>query len=119
MRGEIGRVLSQRIEQGTSIMARVVNDSIRDTLKTNVEEATYRLTEASNLAVKKLYFFYDLDKRRILYMALGLVALPIVSAMFIAKLLMPAPTVMRIDKRLCEKLCDTHMQQTAHQNKRR
>lgn len=110
LRGEIGRILVQRMEQGTNIMARVADESIREEINSKVGEATERLVHAANLAVKKLSFFYDLDLRRIMYMALGLVVFPIVTALLIAKLLMPAPTVLRIDKRLCEKLCDTYVQ---------
>jgi len=110
LRGEIGRILAQRIEQGANIMARVADESIRSEIDIKVGEAAERLTYAANLAVKKLAFFYNLDLRRIIYMMLGLIVLPIVVALLIAKLLMPAPTVLRIDKRLCEKLGYTYTQ---------
>jgi hypothetical protein len=100
MRGEIGKVLSNRIEQGANIMARVVNDSIKETLRTNMEEATYRLNEAVNRAERKIQYFYDIDKKRLFYMALGLIVLPVVTGVIVAKLFMSDP-VMKFDETTC------------------
>lgn len=101
MRGEVDKVLANRIKHSSETMAQMVGEEIKRVLETNVENTIYRLEKAINYADNKLRFFHRLDKRRIIYMGLGLVVLPVVTGVFVAKIFMSEP-IMRFNGATCE-----------------
>ena len=77
-------------------------ENIQSTLKISLDDPIRRLTEVAELTEKKLLFFYNLDKKRIWQMAIGLVVLPIIVAVIVAKLLIPHPISFNVDGVSCE-----------------
>jgi len=108
MRGEIAETLSTKIEQASKIIVRDAHESIRKTLKENMNESIERLDQVSKSSAEKIKFFYAHDKKRIWQVAIGLIALPLATSIIIAKLLMPKPIALNVDGRTCE----SYMQKT-------
>jgi hypothetical protein len=101
MRGEIEKGLSDQIHRAAGAIAQASGESVREALKHDVGKAAYRLEDAVDKAERKLNYFYSLDKKRIVWMSIGFVILPVVASIFAAKIYMSDP-IMKFNKATCE-----------------
>lgn len=101
MRGEIGEILSRKVEQASVTIARAAGEDIQKALKDNMEDAVYQLNEAVRRAKDKFQFFYDLDRKRIWQMAVLFIVLPVVASFLVVKLAMPKPVSLNVDGKTC------------------
>jgi len=101
MRGEIGKILSDKVDQASVTIARAAGEDIREALKTNMEDTVYQLSEAVRRAKDKFQFFYDLDRKRIWQMAILFLVLPVLASFLVVKLAMPKPISLNIDGKTC------------------
>jgi len=101
MRGEIGEILSRKVEQASVTIARAAGEDIRDALKKNMEDTVYQLNEAVGRARDKFQFFYDLDRKRIWQMAILFIVLPLLACFLVVKLAMSKPINLNVDGKTC------------------
>jgi hypothetical protein len=100
MRGEIGKILEENIEQAAEKVVEEADRSIKQALNDNVEHTIRRLDTEVDKANTKFQYFYDLDKKRVIWMILGLIILPVVTGCFVAKIFMSDP-IMKFNKVTC------------------
>jgi len=100
MRGEIGEILEKHIEQAAEKVVKEADRSIKQVLSNNVENTIRKLDAEVDKANTKFEYFYDLDKKRIIWMVVGLIILPIVTGCFAARILMSDP-IMSFNKNTC------------------
>ena len=100
MRGEIGEVLENNIEQAAEKVVKEADRSIKQALSNNVENTIRKLDTEVDKANTKFQYFYDLDKKRLIWMVVGLIILPVVTGCFVAKMVMPDP-FLKFDKTTC------------------
>jgi hypothetical protein len=100
MRGEIGEILEKNIEQAAEKVVKEADRSIKQALSNNVENTIRKLDTEVDKANTKFQYFYDLDKKRLIWMIVGLIILPVVTGCFAAKMFMSDP-FLRLDKTTC------------------
>jgi hypothetical protein len=101
MRSALDGILANRLEKASDAIFHKARDSVQEVLRENLKEAAHKLNNALYHTEQKLQYFYGLDKKRIVWMAIGFVILPVVTGIFIAKLLMPHPIIIDFSKRSC------------------
>jgi hypothetical protein len=101
IRSEVNGVLADKIDEASKTIVTGANDKIQEMLVKDVKEVIYRLNDVLNQTEKKLLYFDGLDVRRIIYMALGILVVPIVAGICIAKIFMADPMLV-FNKATCE-----------------
>lgn len=102
MRGEIGELISNKINRASEEITSSAEKSVQKALSKDVDSVVYRLDKAADIVQKKLLFFYDLDQKRIWQMVIGLIVLPLAASFLVAKFAMPKPVSLNVDGKTCE-----------------
>ena len=101
MRERVGEIFNSRLEKASDAIVFKAKEEVRDVYRENLVETTNRLDGGLYRMQQKMEYFYNLDKKRIIWMAIGFVILPIVAGVFTAKLFMSKP-ILSFDKEICK-----------------
>ena len=80
MRGEIGEVLSDRIDQLSKDIYHATSSGVEKALRHNVKIAADRLDRSVDRTTSKIRFFYNQDKKILIWKILGFTILPVVAS---------------------------------------
>ena len=100
MRGDIGKILENNIEQATRKIVNEADSSIKQALSDHVENTIQKLDTRIDKANTKFEYFYNLDKKRLIWMVVGLIILPVITGCLAAKMFTSSP-FLRFDKATC------------------
>lgn len=101
MRDKVGEIFTNRLEKASGAIVFKARDEIQELFRENLKETISRLDDVLYKMKQKMEYFYDLDKKRIIWMAIGFVILPVATGVLAAKLFMSEP-MMRFNKATCE-----------------
>jgi uncharacterized protein YicC (UPF0701 family) len=101
MREKVGEIFNSRLEKASDAIVLKAKEGVQEIYRENLKETVTRLDGVLYRMQQKMEYFYDLDKKRIIWMAIGFVILPIIAGVFTAKLFMSKP-ILSFDKEICK-----------------
>ena len=101
MQREMNELLVSRLKAAVDAVIHKTDESVQSALYETLGRITDKLNQAVNRAENKLDYLSSLDKQRLIWMAIGLVVLPVIVGVLAAKLYMEKP-LMVFNKTTCE-----------------
>ena len=101
MKGELNEQLASRLKAAVNSVISKTSASVQEALYDVLGRATDKLHDVLNRTERKLDYLSSLDKKRLIWMAIGLMVLPVVAGVLAAKLYMSDP-IMKFNKATCE-----------------
>jgi hypothetical protein len=101
MKGELNELLASSLKVAANTVVHKTNERVQEALNETLGRASNKLNEALHRTESKLDYLQSLDKKRLIWMAIGLVVLLIIAGVLAAKLYMVDP-IMRFNKATCE-----------------
>lgn len=101
MKGELNEQLANRLRVAVDSVMSKTDASVQEALYDVLGRATDKLHDVLNRTECKLDYLSSLDKKRLIWMAVGLAILPVIAGVLVVKLYMSDP-IMKFNKATCE-----------------